>query len=268
MTTAIHKLDAYNSARASDNPLHKDDAAKKLGYAAGMVPGVDMYAYLTYAPVQRWGIEWLQSGGATVNLLKPVYEGDPCEVVITAETGQRLEADLCSGGAVKAKAVFKKGGGESARDALPEVPPRREIANPRVPADEASLTPGTPLGTIRKTLTRTDSPGFLADMRDDLPLYAEQGLVHPGYLLRMCNWAFSQNIALGPWIHTESHVQHFAPAHLDQAIEARPIVRANYEKRGHQWIEADVVLTDESGTLLTLVRHIAIYRLRTAAATP
>lgn len=259
----IHKLSAYNSARGSDNPLHKDDAARSLGYAAGLVPGVDMYAYVTYAPVKEWGEEWLRAGTANVNLSKPVYEGDACEVAIVSRAGETLEVELRSGGSSKASASFSRSAPTQTQE--DKLPPARAMPSERPVADEISLAPGTVLGTIRKTLTREEAPAFLNDMRDDLPLYMEKGLVHPGFLLRMCNWALSQNVKLGPWIHTESRVHNHAVARLDEPMQARPVIAENYEKRGHRWVEVDVHLLGEGDRPLCTVRHVAIYRPRPAS---
>lgn len=262
MTTTIHTLDAYNSARASDNPLHKDEAAKAMGYAAGLVPGVDMYAYLTYAAVQAWGEKWLNDGSATVNLLKPVYEGDACEVRVVKSEAALIGAELTCGGAIKATAGFRLGPGDASR----QLAEARPMPQSRPPADDTTLATGNVLGTIRKTLSKDESPGFLRDMRDDLAIYPKQDLVHPGFLLRMCNWALSQNVSLGPWIHTESHIANHAAARLNEPLQARPRIVANYEKRGHRWVEVDVFLLGENDRPLTTVRHIAIYRPRPAAA--
>ena len=35
------------------------------------------------------------------------------------------------------------------------------------------------------------------------------GLVHPGTILHIGNWALRHNVVLGPWMHVGSTVQHF-----------------------------------------------------------
>ena len=54
--------------------------------ALGLVPGVDVYAYMTHLPVQRWGRAWLERGAAECRLLRPVYDGDTA-IVTAAELG-------------------------------------------------------------------------------------------------------------------------------------------------------------------------------------
>jgi len=51
---------------------HADAVAKKFGFGGGLVPGVDVYAYMTHPPRERWGRAWLERGKAECRLFKPV----------------------------------------------------------------------------------------------------------------------------------------------------------------------------------------------------
>src|SRR5262245_46169653 len=56
MTTVDeHVVTAFNTATASTNKIHDDDVARQYGFHGGLVPGVDVYAYLTHLPVRAWG---------------------------------------------------------------------------------------------------------------------------------------------------------------------------------------------------------------------
>jgi len=48
-------LVAFNTALDSENKIHDDDVARRFGFSGGLVPGVDVYAYLTWGPVSTWG---------------------------------------------------------------------------------------------------------------------------------------------------------------------------------------------------------------------
>jgi len=50
------------------------------------VPGVDVYAYMTHLPVQRWGRAWLERG--TAECRKPIYDGDTAIVTELCVTGR------------------------------------------------------------------------------------------------------------------------------------------------------------------------------------
>ncbi len=64
MTRSLQPYDvvAFNSATASSNKIHDDEVAQRLGFRGGLVPGVDVYAYLTHPPAAAWGIDWLERG--------------------------------------------------------------------------------------------------------------------------------------------------------------------------------------------------------------
>ncbi len=59
---SLHAVSAFNSAKTSDNKIHDDAVARQYGFAGGLVPGVDVYAYMTHAPVAHWGRDWLAGG--------------------------------------------------------------------------------------------------------------------------------------------------------------------------------------------------------------
>ena len=257
----VHSLVAYNSARASDNPLHNDEAARKLGYRAGMVAGVDMYGYMTYAAVKRWGLEWLEHGSAACHLLKPVFEGDMCDVVVAAETADKIDVNLNVGDTLNGTATFSRGVGPSGAPPPRQFPFRPPPAE-RPRASQQVLAVGTVLGTVRRSLAPEQAAAFLSDVRDDQPIYAELQIVHPAFLLRMCNFVFSQNVVLGPWIHTASRLVNYATAPVGSTIDARGEVVANYEKRGHLFAEIDISLIVNEKFVASTVQHIAIYQPR------
>ena len=50
-----YEIEAFNTASASTNKIHDDAVARNYGFRGGLVPGVDVYAYITHLPVERWG---------------------------------------------------------------------------------------------------------------------------------------------------------------------------------------------------------------------
>ena len=93
---------AFNTATASANKIHDDEVAASLGFRGGLVPGVDVYAYLCHPPAARWGREWLVHGTMRARFHVPVYDGN--EAHISSPDGERLElhddeGGLCAAGA-------------------------------------------------------------------------------------------------------------------------------------------------------------------------
>src|SRR6266404_5739697 len=79
---APYRVSAYNTAHDSENKIHDDATARRFGFGGGLVPGVDVYGYISHLPVERWGRAWLERGTAECRFLKPVYDGDA--VIVTA----------------------------------------------------------------------------------------------------------------------------------------------------------------------------------------
>src|SRR5215813_12082530 len=79
---APYTISAFNTAHDSENKIHDDATARRFGFGGGLVPGVDVYGYMTHLPVMRWGRAWLERGTAECRFFKPVYDGD--EAIVTA----------------------------------------------------------------------------------------------------------------------------------------------------------------------------------------
>src|SRR5215472_15476754 len=127
-----YRVEARNTSRQSDNKIHDDAVARRFGFAGGLVPGVDVYGYLTRLPVARWGRTWLEHGTAECRFLKPVYDGEWVDLS-AVETADGLELRAESRGVVCAE-----GRAALAAQALP---PAVSIAGPeppviKPPADE------------------------------------------------------------------------------------------------------------------------------------
>ena len=63
--TAIkpYSVDAYNLAKNSENKMHDDSVARRFGFQGGLVPGVDVFAYMSHMPGARIdGRPFLQAG--------------------------------------------------------------------------------------------------------------------------------------------------------------------------------------------------------------
>jgi hypothetical protein len=107
--------------------------------------------------------------------------------------------------------------------------------------------------------------GYLRDVRENDEIYSREKLVHPGTILRMCNCALLQNVLLGPWIHVGSKVQNFGVARVGETLTARSRVPENYERKGHLFVELDVLVLSEGMRPVAQVQHTAIYRPRQMA---
>ena len=78
-----YRVQAYNTAKQSENKMHDDTVAKRFGFSGGLVPGVDVMAYMMHMPVAKWGRAFLERGLIDARFVKPVYDGETADV--TAE---------------------------------------------------------------------------------------------------------------------------------------------------------------------------------------
>ena len=262
MRQTTYTVEAYNLSHATENKIHDDTVARKLGFTGGLVPGVEVYAYATHPVVTKYGRAWLERGRMEARFLTPLYDGRMATVT-AVETGAGLDLKLESDGVLCATGNASLGDAGMTPPAVETYAKRLPPAEAkRPPADEASLSPGTVLGTQPFVLTRERSEAYLADVRERHELYAREGLAHPGLLLRLCNLALRENVLLSPWVHTGSKVWNFAAAHIGDALSARGRVVQNYAKKGHRLVDLDIILVANDNKVLAQVLHTAIYKLR------
>ena len=75
------------------------------------------------------------------------------------------------------------------------------------------------------------------DLRDRAAAFVYGHLAHPGWLLRFANWALSNTVRLGPWIHVSSDPRMVAPVHDGDQLEVRARVTDRYERKGHEIVD-------------------------------
>src|SRR3978361_1013929 len=103
MTIAPYRVTAYNTAKQSENKMHDDTVAKRFGFSGGLVPGVDVMAYMMHLPVAKWGRAFLERGLIEARLVKPVYDGETAEATAAeSDSGLSIEVEsrgqLCATG--------------------------------------------------------------------------------------------------------------------------------------------------------------------------
>src|SRR5215469_10616228 len=220
MALEPYRVSAYNTAKASENKIHDDATARRFGFSGGLVGGVHVYAYMTHQPVARWGRAWLERGTGDCRFSKPVYEGDIAEIAAD-ETAAGLDlrvmsrGELCATGSAALPAAVAA---PAVADFQAATPPAHDA---RPAADETSLAVGRWLGMAPLTVTTDFHAQDLSDTRETDPLYAAEGIVHPGTILRCCNWVLSHNVLLPAWMHVGSMVQNLGVAHVGDTLSAR-----------------------------------------------
>jgi acyl dehydratase len=258
-----YRVQAYNTAKLSENKMHDDTIARRFGFSGGLVPGVDVMAYMMHLPVGKWGRAFLERGLIEARFVKPVYDGEIANV-----TGE--ESDGVVSMEVESRGQLCATGTASLPISAPllsimDFPPTAPVPERR-PVSEASYELGRWLGTVPRVWAGEAATEYLGEVRERDPIYAREGLGHPGLLQRVMNRVLVDNAILGPWIHVGSRMQLLAAANSGDELTARAKVTGNYEKKGHRFVELDAVVVANSRTPLAHCRHVAIYRPREQAA--
>ena len=260
---APYHVEAFNTAKVSENKIHDDEVARKFGFGGGLVPGVDVYAYMTHLPVERWGREWLERGTGECRFSKPTYDGD--EVTVSAsESDGALDIKLECRGVLCATGTATLPP-PAAAPSLGEFPKVAERTS-RPTADEKSLAVGAWLGIEPIVATPELAAEYLRNVRETSPLYEREALVHPVVVLRMCNFVLTRNVTFGPWMHVGSKIRNFSAARVGDSLGVRAKVTGNYEHKGHLFVDIDALVLADDARPIARVQHVSIYRPRQLAA--
>lgn len=262
MRTLTYDVEAFNTATDSTNKIHDDGVAQQYGFRGGLVPGVDVYAYLTRAAVEHYGPTWLQAGGITARFHQPVYDGDTVTVTGTVQPDGTLDlvlADSAGTPCARARAT------DQPEPIDRPLPPATERPAERPPASAESLPVGRVLGSLYDVFDPAKAERYRAEVRETLSVYGAgptgQPIAHPGWLLRFANTILSSNVVLGPWIHVESDVRLQGLVTPGQQLETRGVVLEEFARKGHRFVTLDVAVLADSH-LVERVTHTAIHTPR------
>jgi acyl dehydratase len=250
---------AFNTATESENRIHDDETAARFGFTGGLVPGVDVFAYMAHAPVKAWGETFLTGGSMNARFGKPVYDGDVAQLFAeefiegALSLELRSQGTLCATGGARVKALT----------AEVAIPPRgRQPAEADRPkASLASLPVGKVLGYPMEVYTTRLGREHLDAVREDSALFDHGRVCNPAYLLRRANYILASNVLLGPWIHVASDIRLHGLVVDGETLDVRAQVARNVEHKGHLIVTLDVaILADDR--LVMSGTHEAIYEPR------
>jgi acyl dehydratase len=259
---APYDVRAFNQAAASENKIHDDAVAQRFGFKGALVPGVTVFAYMAHQPVARWGRAWLEGGAAECRFRKPVYDGEMVRVTAASE-GDGLVLEVESGGEQCATgyASMLAPRAAPAIDSLPSGTPPAE----RPKASEETLAAGRALGITPLVVDHALHATYLDEVAETEPLYRSQGLVHPGHILRLANFALVQNVVLGPWIHRSSTIRFHSVARIGEELTLRSRILSNTENKGHATVTFDAIVVADGARVVAAIQHEAIWRPRQVA---
>lgn len=259
MMQLTHHAIAHNDAEASDNRIHSDEMAKKYGFRGALVPGVTVYGYLTHPLTAAHGERWLEGSAFELRLIKPAYHGDALSISGGADGVQHTLT--CHNGEGTLLATLEGDLGEQQPHGPWQTPPsekpheRVEIAWDAIDVDSA-------LPAMHLRPEPADNAACCELLRDEQPLWStgERPPVHPLYLARVTNLAFSRHWFMPAWIHVGTHFRHLRVIRLGDDVEVRTIPVEKWTRRGHQFARLYIAMLT-GGTPALEAEHTAIFRV-------
>src|SRR5438105_1719335 len=174
-----YRVEAYNTSKQSENKIHDDTVARRFGFSGGLVPGVDVMAYMMHLPVEKWGRAFLERGLIEARFVKPVYDGEIAELIGDEHDGAlAIEVHSCGELCATGTASLPANAPAISLADYTQVPPVAE----RRPANASSYEVGKWLGTMPRDWAGDAGREYIADIRETDPIFAREGLGHPGML--------------------------------------------------------------------------------------
>jgi len=257
----MHTPIARNFAVASENKIHSDEVAARLGFTGALVPGVAVFGHLTWPLTKQWGADWLASSTVSTRFLKPAYDGERLSITHRDANGSiSVEARNQNGLLLATLACAltpppppNERAQWRGRD---ESPTRAEIAWDNLIVDE-------PFAPYAWTPDAAHNADYAARLDDDTALF-QHGVLHPHALLSQANQALVRRYLMPAWIHTGSEIRFRRLLRVGDSIEVRAVPIEKWEKKGHQFVKLYVAYV-RGDELTTEIEHTAIFKVAAPA---
>ena len=258
---------AFNQEPNSSNEIHGDDLAREYGFQGGLVPGVTISAYLLHPAIEAWGMDFLERGRAHVKVTSPLYDGEQFQVDIAEQDDQHYKASL------------QRPDGTVCAHVTADIHTAPEPARRQDPIAEKDFVAPTACLAVWQTLREKGCLAFPFRWHQDhvmstylrdptqMPalLSGNAAYANMAFILGISNWCADSNVHMNPWVHLETWSQNFHPIAQGTRIVCEMQVVDLFEKRGHEFFDADFNLFDASSErALATIRLRAIYKLRGA----
>jgi acyl dehydratase len=262
-----HEVIAKNYGADHPNKIHSDDGAAKYGFSGALVPGVGIYAYLTRPVVDVLGRDWLEHGTMKARFIHPLYDGEKVRVVSKVISVDPIELSLEAFNPSNRLCATGIAGLTTATPELhPDHYPFRPMPAPGnlYPPSISALSPGEVLGSLEFTVDLSDEMDrFLDNVVETSTVYrGADAVCHPAFFVAQANEIVMQNVTLGPWIHTASEIQHCSTAIDGEKLSLRGRVVEAYERRGNEYLVADLGMFAHGDRPVARIKHTAIIKLR------
>jgi hypothetical protein len=243
------------SHHRTNNVVHDDAEARKLGFKAGLITGTTTYAYLTRPAVAHLGKAWFEQTQNTIKLKAPTFEGETLTARLVSSPPDACEVELTDDAGVRATLSCQKLDQLTSPAEIPAEP-----LNTDRPKLTAALIPtGKVLGTLRDPLDEAECLAYLEQVEDPHAIYRERKIAHPGQLLHLANEVMMNNFTLGPWFHAKSEIINRRAIKMGTPIEVRSRVVETSDRNGNKLATIDFNWVLPEGTAAMSARHSIVY---------
>ena len=254
---SIYRVVAENHAETSENRIHSDDIAARLGFRGALVPGVAVYGYMTHPLVEALGEAWLSQHTSEVRFLKPAYVGD--ELRIELKRADHQHEITCVGPRDELLAVLHSRP-LSSREPAPsmEIFSRPPVIRERPVISWETIDCEKPLPEWLWHADQPSNTGYALQVADFLPVYDRY--VHPHWALATANYSLVKEFVMPAWIHVGSEIEQYQPFMVGTQITVQATSVEKWKKKAHEFIRLNIRYSDERGVLATVL-HTAIFRI-------
>lgn len=253
----MYKAIAENHARTSENRIHSNDVAARLGFRGALVPGVAVYGYMTHPLVELLDAQWLSQHATSVRFLKPAYEGD--ELRIELKTQDDKHEITCVGPRDELLAVMHS---RLAPDLQAEgksaVFGRAPVKHDRPEITWDTIDCERPLATWQWDANQEENAEYTSQVADFQTIY--QDFIHPHWALAIANRVLVREYLMPAWIHVGSEIEQYRPFKVGMQINVQAAAVEKWKKKGHEFVRLAIHYEDSNGPL-SVVQHTAIFRV-------
>ncbi len=251
--------------------MHDKASAKRFGFAGAIVPGVYLHGFMTQLVVPAWGHAWLTRGLMRSRSRRPIYDGDPVTVSATnlRQDAAGSSVDLAVRDAGGIDIALGHAALPNAASAMPDPEDHPVLPTPETPplVTAGGMKVGMRFSSVNQVLTPEEHRQSLADFGETWPGYFQEGIVHPGLLLRL---GMRDTIASyrypTPGLYVSSETRFLGLAHVGDRISSSGQVIGAYERKGHHYFESEQVLFANRDRPVARITRVSIYAAREMAA--
>lgn len=263
------------------NRIHDTEGGSSYGYKAALVGGVTSYGWTVPTIMGALGEDWLDNGWIDIEFRRPIYPDEKLKISIyeeEAKAGQfRMEVTKGAGPDLERCLTATLGLGKAPFFEEMLVPPaERPEAKP---ATEKRLDPsvGPTPGDVKPLVGKDLIPMGVNVSERFIKKFAEvemhlpetdpfwgkdaKARLHPSHLAQQCTPLFIHNVGgYKAGIHTRSQIQHLNRGYAGNSLTVSGRIIDAFERKGHNYMVADVTMGTEDTKEVARIRHHLIYQ--------